>query len=155
MSYDGGMTFDPVGCTLPDSGWCRPAADHTPGSNYLYMFCTNDGGADDEVNASGDPGFTVGTLWSYVSADNGVSWKRYKVDNYNSNLPGGGTSGDISWPQVVVAKDGSVYALFNNPVSNSSQVKTGSRLELYHSVDHGKTWVRQDGNAVQCRAHSL
>lgn len=144
MSYDGGQTFDSVGCTLPDSGWCRPAADHTPGSQYLYMFCTNDAGADDEVNNPGDSGFTNGTLWSYVSADNGHSWKRYKVDNYNSNLSGGGTSGDISWPQVVVAKDGSVDALFNDPVSNSSQVKTGSRLHLYHSVDHGKTWVRQD-----------
>jgi hypothetical protein len=86
MSYDGGMTFDPQGCTLPDSGWCRPAADHTPGSQYLYMFCTNDAGADDEVNNPGDAGFTVGTLYTYVSADDGHSWKRYKVDNYNANL---------------------------------------------------------------------
>src|SRR3954447_18567231 len=29
MSYDGGQNFDSVGCTLPGSGWCRPAADHT------------------------------------------------------------------------------------------------------------------------------
>ena len=79
-----GRHFDPVGCTLPDSGWCRPAADHTPGSKYLYMFCTNDGGADDEVNNPGDPGFTVGTLCSFVSADDGATWKRYKVDNYNA-----------------------------------------------------------------------
>jgi hypothetical protein len=71
MSGDAGATFDPVGCTLPDSGWCRPAADHRAGSAYLYMFCTNDGGADDNINSQGDPGFTVGTLWSYVSADNG------------------------------------------------------------------------------------
>jgi hypothetical protein len=25
MSYDGGTTFDPVGCTLPDSGWTQQA----------------------------------------------------------------------------------------------------------------------------------
>ena len=145
MSHDAGQTFDPVGCTLPDSGWCRPAADHTPASKYLYMFCTNDAGADDEVNNPGDPGFTVGTLWIYVSADDGTSWKRYKVDNYNNNLPSGSTTnGDITWSQVVVARDGSVYALFNNPISNSSQVKTGSELWLYHSINHGKTWVRQN-----------
>jgi hypothetical protein len=145
MSYDGGQNFDSVGCTLPDSGWCRPAADHGPGSQYLYMFCTNDAGADDEVNNPGDPGFTVGTLWAYVSADNGHSWKRHKVDNYNANLPSGSnTNGDVTWSQIVVARDGTVYALYNNALSNASQVKTGSQLFLYHSVDHGKTWVRQN-----------
>lgn len=145
MSYDAGQTFDTTGCTLPGSGWCRPAADHTAGSQYLYMFCTNDAGADDEVNNPGDPGFTVGTLYTYVSADNGHSWKRYKVDNYNANLPSSSnTSGDITWSQITVAKDGSIYALFNNPVSNASQVKTGDKLYLYHSVNHGKTWARQD-----------
>jgi hypothetical protein len=145
MSYDGGATFDPVGCTLPDSGWCRPAADHKPGSQYLYMFCTNDAGADDEVNNPGDPGFTVGTLWTYVSADDGHTWQRYKVDNYNANLDSGSnTNGDITWSQITVARDGSVYALFNNPISNADQVKTGSQLLLYRSKDHGKTWKRQD-----------
>jgi len=144
LSHDAGSTFDPVGCTLPDSGWCRPAADHSAGSAYLYMVCTNDAGADDNVNNQGDPGFTVGTLWSYVSADNGKSWKRFKVDDYNANLAGGGGSGDITWPAVTVASNGYVYALFNNPVSNAAQVKTGSRLLLYRSTDHGVHWVRQD-----------
>ena len=144
MSYDGGQTFNPVGCTLPDSGWCRPAADHHAASPYLYMFCTNDAGADDNVNNAGDPGFTVGTLWSYVSADDGKTWKRYKVDAYNNNLSGGGGNGDITWPAVTVAPNGYVYALFNNPVSNSSGVKTGSRLLLYRSTNHGATWQKQD-----------
>jgi len=145
MSYDAGQTFDSVGCTLPDSGWCRPAADHSAGSKYLYMFCTNDAGADDNVNNSGDPGFRTGTLWTYVSADDGKTWKRYKVDNYNANLPSGAnTSGDITWSQIVVAKDGSVYALYNDAISNSSQVKTGSVLKLYHSINHGKTWTMQN-----------
>jgi hypothetical protein len=148
MSHDGGATFDPVGCTLPDSGWCRPAADHAPGSLYLYMVCTNDGGADDEVNTSGDAGFTAGTLYSYVSANNGATWSRYRIDGYNSDLPGGGATNDINWPQVVVAKDGSIYALFNNPVTgtDSTGVKTkvDSRLVLYHSTTHGRTWSKQD-----------
>src|SRR5436190_14438710 len=112
MSHDAGATFDPVGCTLPDSGWFRPAADHTAGSPYLYMFCTNDSGADDNINSEGTPGYTVGTLWSYVSADNGATWKRFKVDNYNSNFAS--SSGDITWPAIKVASNGYVYALFAN-----------------------------------------
>lgn len=149
MSHDGGATFDHVGCTLPDSGWCRPAADHQPGSKYLYMFCTNDAGADDEVNNPGDPGFTVGTLFMYVSADDGTSWKRYKVDNYNADLDSGSnTSGDITWSQTTVGRDGSIYALFNNPITgkdtSGNRIKVGQRLYLYHSTNHGKTWTRQD-----------
>jgi hypothetical protein len=147
MSYDAGNSFDPAGCTLPGSGWCRPAADHAPGSTYLYMFCTNDAGADYEVNNPGDPGFTVGTLYAFVSANDGASWKRYSVDSYNESIPGGG-DGDVSWPQVVVAKDGSVYALFDDPVTTTDAdgnvTKTGSLLKLYHSTDHGRTWARQD-----------
>jgi hypothetical protein len=148
MSHDGGNTFDPVGCTLPDSGWCRPAADHSPASTYLYMVCTNDAGADYEVNTPGDPGFTVGTLYSYVSADNGATWKRYRVDSYNSDLPGGGETNDIGWPSVTVAKDGSIYALFGDPItgldSSGTRIKVGESLKLYHSTDHGKTWAKQN-----------
>ncbi|TMB98095.1 MAG: exo-alpha-sialidase [Chloroflexi bacterium] len=141
MSHDAGASFDPVGCTLPDSGWCRPAADHKTGSPYLYMFCTNDSGADDNINSEGTPGYTVGTLWSYVSADNGASWKRYKVDSYNSNFSA--SSGDNTWPAVTVAKNGYVYALFANPVS-VNQVKTGTTLNLYRSTDHGAHWSKQN-----------
>jgi hypothetical protein len=144
MSYDSGQTFNPVGCTLPDSGWCRPAADPTPSSQYLYVVCTNDAGADDNVNNQGDPGFTVGTLWAYVSADDGHTWHRHKIDNYNSNLAGGGSSGDITWPSVTVGPDGTLYALFANPISNANQVKTGTTLYLYRSTNHGVTWQRQN-----------
>jgi len=147
LSHDGGNSFDPVGCTLPDSGWCRPAADHVPGSTYLYLVCTNDAGADYEVNTPGDPGFTTGTLYSYVSADDGATWKRYKVDSYNSDLPGGGDTNDINWPSVTVAKDGSIYALFTDPItghdSSGNRIKVGASLKLYHSTDHGRTWARQ------------
>jgi hypothetical protein len=148
LSHDAGATFDPVGCTLPDSGWCRPAADHTAGSLYLYMVCTDDARADDEVNTSGDPGFTAGTLYSYVSANDGATWTRYRIGSYNSDLPGGGETNDIGWPQVVVAKDGSLYALFNDPVtgtdSTGAKIKVDSRLHLYHSTTHGRTWTMQD-----------
>jgi hypothetical protein len=144
MSHDAGATFDPVGCTLPDSGWCRPAADHKAGSPYLYMFCTNDARADDNVNSPGDPGFTVGTLWSYVSADDGKTWQRYRVDSYNNDLPSGSTTnGDITWPAVTVAKNGDVYALFANPTS-VNRVKTGTTLNLYRSTDHGAHWSKQN-----------
>ncbi len=144
LSHDAGATFDPVGCTLPDSGWCRPAADHNTGSPYLYMFCTNDAGADDNINSPGDPGFTVGTLWSYVSADDGQTWKRYRVDSYNNDLPSGSTTnGDITWPAVTVAKNGDVYALFADP-SSVNRVKTGTTLNLYRSTDHGAHWSKQN-----------
>jgi hypothetical protein len=97
------------------------------------------------VNNPGEPGFTVGSLFTYVSADDGHSWKRYKVDSYNSNLTSdSNTNGDVTWSQIVVGKDGSVYALFNNSITNNSQVKTGSQLFLYHSVNHGKTWTKQN-----------
>src|SRR3954453_9064463 len=147
MSHDAGNTFDPAGCTLPESGWCRPSADHTAGSAYLYMVCTDDARADYEINTPGDPGFTVGTLYSFVSADNGASWKRYRIDSYNSDLPGGGETNDIGWPSVTVAKDGSVYALFTDPItgldSSGARIKVGASLKLYHSTDHGRTWTRQ------------
>ena len=147
MSHDAGASFDPVGCTLPDSGWCRPGADHAPGSAYLYMVCTNDAHADYEVNNPGDPGFTVGTLLSFVSADDGATWKRYEMGTYNESIPGGG-DGDVSWPSMKVANDGSVYALFSDPVttvdSAGNVVKIGAQLKLFHSVDHGQHWAMQD-----------
>jgi hypothetical protein len=157
MSTNAATTFDPQGCTLPDSGWCRPAADHTPGSQYLYMFCDNDAGTNGVTGANpGDPGFTVGTLWSYVSADNGYTWKRYKVDTYNSDLPSGSnTNGDITWPSLTVAARGDLYALWADPVTghdpslvtptnSDDRYKRATHLKLYHSTDNGKTWAMQD-----------
>ncbi len=91
MSTNGGQTFDHLGCTLPDSGWCRPAADHTAGSPYLYAFCTNDGGV----------------LYSFVSPDNGHTWNRYTV-------PGTYAAGDQGWPTETVDSAGNVYALYGN-----------------------------------------
>ena len=63
-STDGGVSWDHLGIQLKDSGWCRPAA--APHSSYVYALCTNDAGADDEVNSPGAPGYGVGTLYAYV-----------------------------------------------------------------------------------------
>jgi hypothetical protein len=79
-----------------------------------------------------------------VSADDGTSWTRHRIDSYNANLPGGGASGDITWPAVKVASNGYVYALFANPVTDSAGTKIGTTLNLYQSTDHGATWQKQD-----------
>jgi hypothetical protein len=121
-SHDGGETFDSVGQTLPDSGWCRPAADHTPGSKYVYAFCTND----------------EGKLYSYVTANNGATWSRYKAGSYNA------ADGTQSWPTVEVAKDGSIWALYVNGQTNAAGETVTNTLMLYHSVDHGKTWTSRN-----------
>ena len=134
-SYDGGQTFNSLGYTLKDSGWCRPAADHRPGSRYVYVFCTNDGGSDDVI---GDVN-PVGTLWSYVSADDGQTFSRYKAGEYKA------LDTTTSWPTVVVAPDGSVWALYVDAAAlDANNNPVGNRLRLFHSTDHGATWSEQD-----------
>src|SRR5207237_964240 len=102
QSYDAGTTFNSLGCTLADSGWCRPAADHTAPYSYVYAICTNDGGSDGVAGAV-DP---VGTLWSYVSSDDGQTFSRYKVGTYHA------LDTTTSWPTVAIAPDGSLWALY-------------------------------------------
>jgi hypothetical protein len=154
VSHDGGKTFPNVGTVLPDSGWCRPAADHRKGSKRLYAVCTNDSGADDVVTNEGQAGFTKGTLWSYVSEDDGATFKRYKVGTYNGNDNTGNTR-NIQWPMVAVDGKGVVYALYidndttgrcqlcGQPVADGVTV-TGNHLLLYYSTDQGKTWNSRD-----------
>src|SRR5437763_1711031 len=101
-STDGGQTFDPLGYTLKDSGWCRPAADHAPASPFVYVVCGNDGGSNDVFT----PNNPKGTLYAYVSSNDGVSFERYVVGHYNS------TDSSFSWPTVSVAPDGSIWALY-------------------------------------------
>jgi hypothetical protein len=91
-SLDGGQSFDSLGYTLADSGWCRPAADHAAGSKNLYAFCTNDGGSDD---VSSDTN-SVGTLWAYASSDDGQTFSRYKAGEYKA------LDSTTSWPTVSV-----------------------------------------------------
>ena len=134
QSYDGGQTFDPLGYTLKDSGWCRPAADHAPGSPYVYAVCTNDGGSDDvttDVNKTG-------TIWAYVSSDDGHSFSRYKVGSYAA------LDSTTSWPTVEVAPDGSIWALYVDGRLDSNGDPITNRLVLFHSTNHGQTWTKRD-----------
>lgn len=134
-SYDGAQTFNSFGYTLNDSGWCRPAADHAPGSPYVYAFCTNDGGSDDVTSATNP----VGTLWAYTSADDGQSFSRFKAGDYMA------LDSTTSWPTVVVSPDGSVWALYVDATSlDANDDPVGNRLRLFHSLDHGATWSEQD-----------
>jgi hypothetical protein len=115
MSYDHGRTWDHTGYTLADSGWCRPAADHRKGSKTLYVVCGND---EDK-------------LYSYVSNDDGKSWKRYDMGSY---VP----ASTDSYPTVEVAKDGTIYAL------HVSKGDEGELLKLYTSKTKGATWKVQN-----------
>jgi hypothetical protein len=151
QSYDGGLTFDPLGYTLKDSGWCRPAADHAPGSPYVYVICNNDGGANDVYSANNPKG----TLYAYVSADDGKTFSRYVMGTYNA------TDSSNSWPTVSVAPDGSIWALYTDAkqVTNCSTDNFGvttcdpvtNKLMLYHSTNHGKTWQSKDITPVAGR----
>jgi hypothetical protein len=121
QSYDGGQTFDPFGYTLDDSGWCRPTSDHT-GATYIYAICTND----------------EGKLYSYVSSDDGRSFLRYPIANYNSDDP------YQYWPTAEVAPDGSIWALYLDANTDADGNVVSNVLRLFHSKDHGKTWSEQN-----------
>jgi hypothetical protein len=130
-SHDGGESFDPIGITLPDSGWCRPAADHRAGSRYVYAFCTND----------------EGKLYSYVSADDGGTWNRYDMGTYNA------ADGTQSWPTGEVAPDGSLWVLYVDGKTDAAGDTVSNTLDLYHSTDNGKTWSKRDITPVAGRYH--
>jgi hypothetical protein len=143
MSYDGGASWDHIGTQLKDSGWCRPAA--APNSKYLYVLCTDDAGADDETTAQGDPGFTVGKIYAYVSSDDGKTWNRYDTGaRYNGHI----TGGYYSWPSFTVAKDGSLWGLFTDGITPGCKdptcTPTSNRFLLVHSTDHGRHWKVMD-----------
>jgi hypothetical protein len=137
-SYDGGITWDYTGIPLADSGWCRPAADHRPGSQLVYVACTND----------------AGKLYSYVTTDDGHTWTRYNMGTYND---GDDTQ---SWPTIQVGPDGTVWVLYvdSNDVSphtdstgSTTNIPNYSRLYLFKSIDQGKTWTKQEITPVRGR----
>jgi len=141
-STDGAQTFDSLGYTLRDSGWCRPAA--ASNSQYVYVVCGNDGGSNDVFT----PSNPKGTLYAYVSSNDGQSFERYVVGSYNS------TDSTFSWPTVSVAPDGSIWALYvdakqttncgPDPFGSTVCDPVTNRLTLYHSTDHGQTWTGRD-----------
>jgi hypothetical protein len=139
-STDGGQSWDHLGIQLKASGWCRPTA--APHSTYVYALCTNDAGADDEIHAPGDAGYTVGTLYAYVSPDDGKTWYRYKAGNYNAR------DSWTSYPTIQVAKDGSLWGSYLDGVTAKSCTSTcepqTARFLVMHSTDHGKHWKTYD-----------
>lgn len=138
-STDGGMTFETLGHSLKESGGCRPAADHRPGQGSVYVVCTNDGGA--QAGPLEVP-HGRGTLWAYASNDDGVTYNRYRVGDYNADAE------TYDWPLVAVGPDGGVWVLHVDAGTveqegDSFRILT-NRLMLYHSTDRGRTWSRQD-----------
>jgi hypothetical protein len=131
QSYDGGATFNSLGTNLPDSGWCRPAADHTAPYRYVYAFCTND----------------EGKLYSYVSSDDGHTFVRHDMGTYNA------ADGTQSWPTGEVAPDGSLWVLYVDGVTNTAGETVSNTLNLYHSTNHGQTWTRRTITPVAGRYH--
>jgi hypothetical protein len=129
-SHDGGITFDHVGVLLPESGWCRPAADHRPGSKLVYAACTNDSGK----------------LYSYVSEDDGLSFQRYDMGTYND------ADATQSYPTIEVAPDGTVWVLYvdSNDLDSGGTPITNN-LYLFRSGDQGKTWTKQEITPVRGR----
>jgi hypothetical protein len=131
QSYDGGQTFNSLGTTLPDSGWCRPAADHRAGAPYVYAFCTND----------------EGTLYAYTSSDDGRTFVRHVMGSYNA------ADGTQSWPTGEVAPDGSLWVLYVDGQTDAAGNTISNTLRLFHSTDHGATWSARDITPQPGRYH--
>ena len=129
-SFDGGVTWDLTGMVLEDSGWCRPASDHRGGLHIVYAACTNDSG----------------TLYTYVSEDDGRSWQRYTMGSYDDS------DGTQSWPTIEVAPDGTVWVLYvDSDDVGAGGIPNTNRLVLFRSTDRGKTWTRKDVTPVPGR----
>ena len=145
-SHDGGLTFDNFGYTLRDSGWCRPAADHRPGSRNIAVVCGNDGGSNDVFT----PNNPKGSLYAYISTNDGQSFERYNVGTYEA------LDSTWSWPTVSYSPDGTIWALYvdagqldpntcgTDPFGFTQCDPTSNRIMLYRSNDNGKTWKGQN-----------
>jgi hypothetical protein len=115
MSYDHGDTFDHVGYTFKDSGWCRPIADPRRGSKNFCVLCSDD----------------KDTHYAFVSTDDAHHWKRYVMGTYKSS----------SWINGAVGPDGTLYALYHDVDPDDARI---NRLKLYTSKTGGKTWTKTD-----------
>jgi len=78
-------------------------------------------------------GNDTSSVYSYVSSDDGRHWQRYTIDDY---MP----ANTDSYPTVVVANDGSIWALHVSKNEDDASLET---MKLYHSTNHGKTWSKQ------------
>jgi hypothetical protein len=133
-STDGGQTFDPVGYTLPRSGWGFLDAD--PNSKYVYAVANDvfyGREQDDNLPLEGD----AHAVYAWISKDRGDTWsKPHKIAKYKFGYQVENDGHDDAYPIVGVSpKDGSVYAFWTDD---------GKRLMLARSTDHGKTWRTWD-----------
>lgn len=118
-STDGGMIFDPIGFTFPESGWGTIDAD--PNSEYVYAFMNNRFYPFPDLGAPA----TRATMW--ISADRGATWESVKV----ADIADGDDATHVDYPNVAVSPlDGSVYTLWGD----------GDRMKLGRSTDLGATW---------------
>lgn len=129
-SFDGGLTWDLTGVLLDDSGWCRPASDHRAGLHIVYAACTNDSG----------------TLYAYVSEDDGRTWQRHEMGSYDD------ADATQSWPTIEVGPDGTVWVLYVDADEiGPGGIPNTNRLVLFRSDDQGRTWTRRDITPVPGR----
>ncbi|HVF19066.1 MAG TPA: hypothetical protein VNA14_02350 [Mycobacteriales bacterium] len=118
---DGLLTAAPTGYPLKDSFSCRPVADPRPGSTRIVIACLDGNG----------------TLYAYVSIDDGKTFERYAVSRYVANDPNPGR------PSVTIARDGTIHVLISEGVVFVGAVPTASRLRLFSSKD-GRRWSTRD-----------
>ncbi|MDQ1689475.1 MAG: hypothetical protein QOK42_2450 [Frankiaceae bacterium] len=116
MSYNHGDSFDNRGVGLKDSGWCRPAADKRKGSKVFFVGCTND----------------AGTMYSFVSINDGKSWSRYTMGKYKHG-------GVQDFPSTAIAPDGTFYLMYNEKDADGQDA-----LMLYTSKDRGRHWSKKN-----------
>jgi hypothetical protein len=127
MSYDRGETFDVRGKTLKDSGWCRPAADHRPGSKTFYVVCSNN-----DLGLPVSDTSLVTDLRAYVSHDDGATWTVHRIAHYTA----------AGWPSIAVDGTGVVHALVQD--TQTIDGKSVDVLRVFDSRDGGVTWKEQD-----------
>jgi hypothetical protein len=108
MSYDHGDTFNTLGYTLGNSGWCRPIADKHPGSRRFYIVCSDD----------------TGTHYAFETHDDGHHFQRYEMGQYTGS----------SWINGTVASDGTVYAEYHDRDSEkNNHIKLYSSKDHGHT----------------------
>ena len=108
----------------------------------MYAVCGNDGGSDDVFTATNPKG----TLYAYVSPDDGQSFQRFVVGSYQA------LDSTFSWPSVMVAPDGTIWAIYvdahhlecTTDVTGTTCDPDSNRIMLYQSVDQGHTWKGKD-----------
>ncbi len=116
-SFDGARTFgEPV--VFPNSRWCRPVADRSPGSRRYYVVCSRE---------DGDGGM------AFISGDDGRSYAERPLPSRE------GERWEL-FPSIATNSRGLVVA-----TTATRPDGWGARNEvlLYSSRDHGRTWRRR------------